>query len=142
MTRIFYTLVFGTPYSIKHPMSLTSPKTIILVDDDKVQHMINRKILHKAFPDLNFHSFANPLEALSWLEENKADLLLLDINMPEMKGWEFLEIMERKGIQMEVKMLSSSMDAADMEKSKNYRLVTGFLVKPLNKSSAEALLNS
>ncbi|MBS9524771.1 response regulator [Litoribacter ruber] len=122
-------------------MSSDKIKTVVIVDDDKVQHMINRKILLRSCPDLCLQFFESPLTALDWLAENQADLLLLDINMPEMKGWEFLEILESKSIELDVKMLTSSMDADDVEKSKKYRLVSGFLIKPLNKNEVEVLLN-
>ena len=122
-------------------MILKRTCSILIVDDDRVQHMINRKILLRCDPSLKLHFFENPLEALDWLQENSADLLLLDINMPEMKGWEFLEIMIQRQIKMEVKMFSSSIDPRDVEKSKNYDLVTGFLVKPLNNAVIYELLH-
>ena len=122
-------------------MILKKTSSIMIVDDDKVQHMINRKILLRCDPSLRLHFFDNPLEALDWLKENSADLLLLDINMPEMKGWEFLEIMTERGINMEVKMLSSSIDPRDIDKSKKFRLVSGFLVKPLNNTVIDELLH-
>lgn len=121
-------------------MILKKTSSIMIVDDDRVQHMINRKILLRCDPTLKLHFFENPLEALDWLNENSADLLLLDINMPEMKGWEFLEIMTERGIDMEVKMLSSSIDPRDIDKSKKFRLVSGFLVKPLNNTVIDQLL--
>jgi len=122
-------------------MILKKTSSIIIVDDDRVQHMINRKILLRCDPSLTLYFFENPIEALEWLNENSADLLLLDINMPEMKGWEFLEIMTERGIQMEVKMLSSSIDPRDIDKSKKFALVSGFLVKPLNNTVIDELLH-
>lgn len=122
-------------------MILKKTSSIMIVDDDRVQHMINRKILLRCDPTLKLYFFDNPLEALEWLNKNSADLLLLDINMPEMKGWEFLEIMTERGIDMEVKMLSSSIDPRDIDKSKKFDLVSGFLVKPLNNTVIDELLH-
>lgn len=122
-------------------MILKKTNSILIVDDDKVQHMINKKILLRCDPTLQLYFFENPIEALEWLKENIVDLLLLDINMPEMKGWEFLEIMTERGIKMEVKMLSSSIDPRDIEKSKDFELVSGFLVKPLNNTVINELLH-
>jgi len=115
-------------------------KVIIFVDDDKVQHMINKRILLKINPNLELVFFENPYEALSWLEKNMADILLLDINMPEMEGWDFLKLMEERGIKMEVKMLTSSLDSQDIEKSYGFDMVSGFLVKPLRKEVIDEFL--
>ncbi|MBD8489985.1 response regulator [Echinicola sp. CAU 1574] len=117
-----------------------SAKSILIVDDDKVQHLINKRVLLGENPDLKLYFFQNPLDALSWLSDHSVDLLLLDINMPEMKGWEFLDKMIELGLNLEVKMLSSSIDPRDEEKSKQYDMVSGFLVKPLKKEALADIL--
>lgn len=117
-----------------------STKVVVFVDDDKVQHMINKRILQKLKPDLELIFFEDPHEALSWLERNVADILLLDINMPQMEGWDFLNLMEVRGINMDVKMLTSSLDPRDLERSQSYAMVNGFLVKPLSKEVIDAIL--
>lgn len=115
-------------------------KSVLVVDDDKVQHMINKRILLKCNPDLDLHFFDNPLEALDWIKNNSVDQLLLDINMPEMKGWEFLDHLIELGIYVDVKMLSSSIDPRDEEKSKQYDMISGFLTKPLKKEALDDIL--
>jgi CheY-like chemotaxis protein len=104
--------------------------------------MINKKILLKINPNLDLNFFENPHLALNWLNENKADILLLDINMPEMKGWEVLNHLEESGIDLEVKMLTSSVAPEDLEKSKKYKMVSGFLVKPLKEEAVEQFINT
>lgn len=117
-------------------------QTIVFVDDDKVQHMINKRILLKVNEKLKLVFFENPFKALEWLKENTADVLLLDINMPEMDGWYFLKLMEEKEINIDVKMLTSSLDPDDLQKSKAYKQVSGFLIKPLkDENIAEFLAN-
>ncbi|WP_200979710.1 response regulator [Echinicola sp. 20G] len=117
-----------------------SAKSILIVDDDKVQHLINKRVLLGENPNLKLYFFQNPLNALSWLGDHSVDLLLLDINMPEMKGWEFLDKMIELGLNLEVKMLSSSIDPRDEERSKQYDMVSGFLVKPLKKEALADIL--
>lgn len=116
-------------------------KVIIFVDDDKVQHMINKRILLKVDPNLKLHFFESPNLALEWLSDNPADILLLDINMPEMKGWDMLDEMEKKGIYLDVKMLTSSVAPEDVEESKKHRMISGFLNKPLKEEEVEAIIN-
>jgi len=117
-------------------------RVIVFVDDDKVQHMINKRILLKVDPTLTLIFFENPNMALEWLSSNKGNILLLDINMPEMKGWELLGELERRGINIEVKMLTSSIAAEDIEESKNHEMVSGFLNKPLKEEEVEIFLNA
>ncbi len=116
-------------------------RVVVFVDDDKVQHMINKRILLKIDPTLKLIFFESPSMALEWLTNNMADILLLDINMPEMKGWELLDEMERMGISIEVKMLTSSMAPEDIEESKNHRMVSGFLNKPLKEEEVKDFIN-
>lgn len=114
---------------------------IIFVDDDKIQHMINKKNMLRVKPDLELIFFSDPFLALDWLNSNTADLLLLDINMPEMSEWEFLELLLNKNIMINVNMLSSSMDPGDLMRSNEFEAVTGFLIKPLQIEIIEQLLN-
>jgi DNA-binding NtrC family response regulator len=115
---------------------------LIFVDDDKIQHMINRKNLLRIKPDIELFFFENPFEALDWFKTNDADLLILDVNMPEMQGWDFLKELEKIGNKIEVKMLTSSMDPMDVEISKNHLQVSGFLVKPLQTDVLMEILGS
>lgn len=114
--------------------------TLVFVDDDRIQHMINRKNLQRISPDLETHFFDNPYEALEWLKTGQADLLILDVNMPEMQGWDFLDHLQQIGNTTEVKMLTSSMDPMDVETSKKYNQVSGFLVKPLTQQILTEIL--
>jgi CheY-like chemotaxis protein len=117
-----------------------SIKSIVFVDDDTIQHMINRKNLQRLKPDIDLFFFENPHKALEWFEHNQADLLILDVNMPEMSGWDFLDLLQKANKEIEVKMLTSSMDPSDIEMSLNYSMISGFLIKPLkNEIMAEIL---
>ncbi|PRY84782.1 PAS domain S-box protein [Mongoliibacter ruber] len=110
---------------------------LILVDDDKLIHLMNKHVISKS----NFHSspisFLNGNEALKYIRENqnseKPFLVFLDINMPEMNGWQFLEALEKEKFNslVSVIMLSSSVNIEDKIKSKDYNPVLGFLSKPL-----------
>ena len=60
------------------------------------------------------------------------DLILLDINMPVMNGWEFLEISNKHEISIDIHMLSSSQDPSEEEMSLVYPQVKSFVRKPLD----------
>lgn len=110
-------------------------QNIMLVDDDKVFINITGLILKRFNQSLAVESYTNPAQALEVLkkENNLPDTIFLDINMPDIDGWKFLENMQEMGINSNVYMLTSSIDPSDMEKSKNYASVKGYFTKPLTK---------
>lgn len=121
---------------------------ILVVDDDAISNFVTVRHL-KQFQALgHIQDFTNPLEALSFLQaENEAskklpDFILLDINMPQLDGWSFLDKMHELKINSpQVFMLTSSIYPEDSERSKNYKLVSGFIVKPLDRNKIQTHLD-
>ena len=77
------------------------------------------------------------IDYLAQVAEDKTrfpHLMLIDINMPVLNGWEFLEAYEKLGVPQKVDMymLSSSVYENDIEKAKTYTKVKGFISKPLS----------
>lgn len=116
---------------------------ILLIDDDDIFRLTASKILKKVYPHLEIIAAKNGEEALQQLihEPNNPDLILLDINMPIMNGWEFLEAYTTKenGIKIPIYVLSSSIDPNDKEKATNNPKVQGFIEKPLSFDKARKL---
>ncbi|GAB2991957.1 hypothetical protein GCM10027284_05800 [Cyclobacterium sediminis] len=104
--------------------------------------MINKRVLGKLNLKLDVYFFQNPLEALHWLGENDVDVLMLDINMPEMDGWSFLEQMKLKGIKGDVKMLTASLDPEDLKKSEKFDQISGILIKPIKEEDYLKILTN
>ena len=121
---------------------------ILVVDDDAISNFVTVRHL-KQFNSLgSIRDFTNPLEALEYLKLEKEaggnlpDFILLDINMPHLDGWTFLDKMdELKILSPKVYMLTSSIYPEDSERSKNYLLVSGFIVKPLDRNKIQLQLN-
>ena len=65
-------------------------KRIISIDDDKIQHFLIKKRIQFIEPLIDIVSFENPQNALDWLGENSADLIFMDLNFPELSGWDLL----------------------------------------------------
>lgn len=117
-------------------------KKILLVDDDQLNNLINTRIITK-FSDYTVDSFTSGREGLKYLEACEPELfpeiIFLDINMPVMDGWEFLEEFQKYPENVTqntaVIMLTSSIDINDIEKAKHYRSVREFMSKPLTLES-------
>jgi len=109
----------------------------LLIDDDEIFIMMTRKMMESS----NFHksplSFTSGESALAFMKENysatDAYILFLDINMPRMNGWEFLNKIEPlvTGGNTYVFMTTSSIDDEDIAKAGENDLVVKFLSKPV-----------
>lgn len=116
-------------------------KMALLIDDNQIDNIINKRILQNHnFVDkiLTFQSAKDAIDYLKINSENFElfpDFLLLDIRMPEMDGFEFLDEFEKinspfKG-QCHIYILSSSLDPLDQKKIAENKYVIKFLGKPL-----------
>ncbi len=126
-------------------------KSIMLIDDDFVTNLLNEKILSKQQAADEIIKYTNAALALHQIKTNAENLLFnnlpemifLDINMPEMDGWSFLdELIKITGIdfkKLKVILLSSSIDINDIQKSISYTVVTNFISKPLTADKLKSL---
>jgi CheY-like chemotaxis protein len=114
-----------------------------IVDDDQVIGYITRKMLINADPNLKITEFLSAKMALEKLKlDHKApDILLLDINMPGIDGFEFLEALNEINCFVNVYMYSSSIDPDDVKRSRSYPMVRDFLSKPVDGETVKKLLD-
>ena len=124
----------------------TPPKSNLLVtmiDDEEVVHFIFQTIA-KNISGIDTAVYGDALTVLKLIEENKfeTDLILLDINMPFMNGWDFLDALEPMNLNKPVVIVSSSRDRKDVEKSKQYKSVMGFYSKPLSFNNLREIIDS
>lgn len=128
----------------------TSPKkpfmkkinTFCLVDDDDIYRFATSMMLKKSDLVTNIIMFSNGLKAINFLKDEAGnidsipDILFLDINMPVMDGWEFLEeyLLIRPTLPKTVViyLVSSSVDEKDIVKAKSISELSGYLVKPIS----------
>jgi len=124
-------------------------KSILMVDDDRSTNFLHELILKNAGCTEHFHFALNGQEALDYLRkqyESKAvlpEVIFLDINMPVMNGWEFLEefALLHSEIQQSsaVVMLTTSMNPADEEKATSIPFVKAFRNKPVSESMIQEI---
>ena len=114
-------------------------KSLIVDDDDAVNFLHSIVLKESGIDDECIFVAINGKRALELLNQqaqsdNSNYLIFLDLNMPEMDGWQFLD--ELKQIEDYSKtfivIVTSSVNIADREKSKTYENVIGFVEKPLN----------
>jgi len=113
---------------------------LLVIDDDDINIFIIKKIVEKTGYDARMVAKTNGQLAIDYVKElidsgqSLPHLILIDINMPVLNGWEFLEAYQKLGIEKEIDMymLSSSVYENDIEKAKTYKAVKGFISKPLS----------
>ena len=123
--------------------------SFIVIDDDPVSNLICKLTLEMVLGKVEVKTFTNPEEGLRYIEleysgkGEKTAALLLDINMPVMTGWEFLERFDNlnKNIKnsIVVYILSSSVDPRDKDRSYSNKNVKNYIVKPLTPGVIESL---
>ncbi|QWX82702.1 response regulator [Cellulophaga sp. HaHaR_3_176] len=117
------------------------PFKILLVDDDEITNFITiNKLKHLGFENVN--AVENGQLALKHLEKNYANLIVLDINMPVMDGFEFLSYVEENNLYngTPIIILTSSGRPSDKETADNYESVIDYLEKPLDFKKIQQIL--
>jgi len=110
----------------------------MLVDDSSIDLMINKRYLEKSGIASEIQSFLSPVSALETLlkDEFIPDIILLDIRMNEMDGFEFLSHLEKVPTdiisKINIYLVSSTLDSRDLNRAKASSLVLDIIPKPLN----------
>jgi response regulator RpfG family c-di-GMP phosphodiesterase len=126
-------------------------KQFLIVDDDPQNNSLSRLAIRKIMGNVQVTDFEIPETGLEYIEKefqltdpDEKTILLLDINMPTMTGWEFLEVFENFSDKIkehfQIYILSSSVDPSDIERAKSNSLVADFIEKPLNKEALERMI--
>ena len=124
--------------------------TTCLIDDDRIFIFAAKRILKATNFCNNFTIYNNGAEAIIGLKaiiksgKNIPDLILLDLNMPIMDGWQFLDefIKVENSKKITLYIVSSSIDPADTQKAKEYEQITDFIVKPITKDALTDIVNN
>ena len=127
-------------------------KLMYVVDDDEIFHFIIKKLLGQQSGQqhtLTITSFLSAEDALEQLRSPGAPLpalILLDVNMHSMSGWEFIEAFRplQQSLQQEIRiiMCSSSMDVRDMQQVAATPELSAYLTKPLDQSKVKVILEA
>ena len=124
--------------------------SVLLVDDDGIYQFTARKTLEATGYADKIFICSNGEEAIhlienNILEEDIPDVIFLDVNMPVMNGWEFLiaykELKKPKHKNICIYIVSSSVDEADIQHSKEFESVEDYIIKPILKEKFTEILS-
>ena len=122
-------------------------RRIYIIDDDKLTVKLISMLIHKnKFCD-EIHSFYNAQDALNELKQNSGNIdelpdgILLDLNMPIIDGWQFLEEYVKLDIVKDISIyiVSSSIDPADIEMAKKHEFLKDYIMKPITAAKLTAM---
>ena len=118
------------------------------IDDDQISNFLTERLLAEAGFATEIHSFLSAEDAFNYvvqsLDTNIPDIIFLDLNMPRMNGWEFLDALTPYNDSFlgkcRIYILTSSLDTSDCARSEQYELVYGFIHKPLKPEDIQVIL--
>jgi response regulator RpfG family c-di-GMP phosphodiesterase len=119
---------------------MSTIRKYILIDDDPFNNIISNIELESTLGEVDIKTFEIPEEGLAFIKNEYIKILMptilfLDINMPTLTGWEFIEQYEKYRTeiknQITIYILSSSVDPHDIDKAKANKHIKGFISKPL-----------
>jgi CheY-like chemotaxis protein len=127
-------------------------KTLTLVDDDDIFVFLTKKVVEQTkLVDL-IKVFGNGLDALNFLKENRhnidilPEIILLDLSMPIMNGWQFLEEYAKLnptiGKKITIYICSSSISHDDITRAKAINEVSDYIIKPITKNKLIDLIKT
>lgn len=122
---------------------MSEMKTLTLIDDDDIFVFLTKKVVEQTnLVDL-IKVFGNGLDAINFLKENRhnvevlPEIILLDLSMPIMNGWQFLEEFTKLnpslGKKITIYICSSSISHDDITRAKSINEVSDYIIKPITK---------
>jgi CheY-like chemotaxis protein len=120
----------------------------MLIDDNKDDNFFHERVIRKNFAANTILVKQSASDALEYFKQREflyPDLIFLDINMPAINGWEFLEEYERRlndsATHPIIIMLTTSENTDDRARAFTYKIVSEYKTKPLTKDMLEEILN-
>lgn len=122
--------------------------TICIIDDDAIFRFGVKKMMETVQFSRNFLVYKNGKEAFDNLlpklqmNTNLPDAIFLDLNMPIMDGWQFLDELIKIPVaeKIPIYIVSSSVDSRDIKKANSYKIVNKYIVKPFSMTTIKSLM--
>lgn len=114
-------------------------RNVYLIDDQPISNFITKKLLELEGYQGTIKDFTDPTVAFQNVAKEENALIFLDLNMPVMNGWDFLEAIKDRKINHQIIILTSSTSQLDKAKAGEYPCVIKYMVKPMNKEKFSEL---
>ena len=124
--------------------------TVCIVDDDQIYQVTSKKMIERINATNNILIFSNGEEAFHFLLQTVSDtdalpdIIFLDVNMPYMDGWQFLEAFEtikfRLPKKITIYVISSSVSETDIQRAKKIPTVKDYYIKPISMDQYSEML--
>ena len=118
--------------------------SFILLDDDEIVHFFNNKLISSLVSNSKITSFTSGFEVLRHLKSNPDEIriIIIDLDMPIMSGWDFLNALRSENYDQPVYILSSSDASKEQGRMSSYGFVRGYFLKPLNSNDIRKILET
>jgi CheY-like chemotaxis protein len=132
-------------------MALAHKKTACIIDDDRIYVSLVKKIIERKNLCSKLLIFNDGKQSITYFEallddlriEDIPEVIFLDLNMPIMDGWEFIErfkkIKNKFNKDIELYVVSSSINPIDINRAKAFNEVNDYIKKPLNIKALEKI---
>ncbi len=104
------------------------------MDDDKIQHLLLRKRIALLKADVELIFFEDAVFALNFIKTTPPEIVISDINLNQLDGWQFLEMVKDLGFSGKFFLLSGSIIPEDRTRANSDFSVSGFFEKPIQES--------
>jgi response regulator of citrate/malate metabolism len=131
---------------------LSNIKNIFLIDDDETFVFLTGRIIKATQKVDSVKTFGNGKDAIDYLSENASkpellpEIIFFDLNMPILDGWgfieEFITLMPKLAKQIKLYIITSSIAVHDIEKSKNFSVISDYMIKPVLKEKFVEIVES
>lgn len=131
---------------------MSTPKAVsfVIIDDDPLNNIMCKVCIKTAAPNAELMVFDKPEAGLKYLQEEcgkpiiRKSILLLDINMPILSGWDIIDILQTDEAAVRerfiIYILSSSISLTDKDKTTNTPLIKAFIEKPISIDAVKIIL--
>lgn len=105
--------------------------TILYLDDDKIQHLLMKKMVKIHLPEVKLEIFGKVQDLLDWLKDHPGDLILSDLNLEEGSAWDFIPQFSASTT-VPILLISGHVSELDKQMALGFSSVKGLLEKPIS----------